>query len=88
MKIKVFGKKNCAKCETTKNKINHYLKKSNNPLSASLEFHDLDTVEGMTEGAYNDILKVPTTLIENGDDVLVRWDGEVPKTEDFAHYLQ
>ncbi|MDD5504566.1 MAG: thioredoxin family protein [Candidatus Omnitrophica bacterium] len=88
MKIKVFGKNNCAKCETTKNKINHYLKKNNNPSNAALEFHDLDTVEGMTEGAYNNVLKIPTTLIEKEDQVLARWDGEVPRTEDFAAYLR
>ena len=89
MKIKVFGKKNCAKCETTKNKINHYLKKhSNGSLNMSMEFYDLDTIDGMAEGAYNDVLKVPATIIEKNETILARWDGEVPKTEDFAAHLK
>lgn len=88
MKIKIFGKQNCAKCDTTKKKIDHYLKKTNNLSNTFLEFYDLDTVDGMAEGAYNDVLKIPTTIIEKDKDILARWDGEVPKTEDFAPYMQ
>ena len=88
MKIKVFGKQKCAKCETTKNKINHYLKKNNVSPNMFLEFYDLDTMDGMTEGAYNDVLKIPTTIIEHNEDILARWDGEVPKTEDFSSYIK
>ena len=29
MKIKVFGKQGCAKCESTKNKFNHFIQKNN-----------------------------------------------------------
>lgn len=88
MKIKVFGKQNCAKCETTKNKINHYLKKNKDSADTLLEFHDLDTIDGMTEGAYHDVLRVPTTIIEKDENILMRWDGEVPKTEDFSIYIK
>ena len=88
MKIKVFGKKNCAKCSTTKNKIAHYLKKNNDLPETLLEFYDLDTVDGMTEGAYSDVLKIPTTIIEKDENVLARWDGEVPNTVDFATHLK
>ena len=87
MKIKVFGKKNCAKCETMKNKINHYLKKNDTAPGAMLEFYDLDTLDGMAEGAYHDVLKIPATIIERDSTILARWDGEVPKTEDFAAHL-
>jgi hypothetical protein len=88
MKVKVFGKQNCAKCETTKNKINHYLKKNNSLSAVSLEFYDLDTVDGMTEGAYHDVLKIPTTIIEKEESMLARWDGEVPKTEDLSVHIK
>ena len=88
MKIKVFGKQNCAKCETTKNKINHYLKKNKASADTLLEFHDLDTIDGMAEGAYHDVLRVPTTIIEKDENILMRWDGEVPKTEDFSIYIK
>jgi hypothetical protein len=87
MKIKIFGKQNCAKCETTKNKINHYLKKNTGLLNVPLEFYDLDTIDGIAEGAYNDVLKIPTTIIEENENTLARWDGEVPKTEEFSSYI-
>lgn len=87
MKIKVFGKKGCAKCDTTKNKFSHFLKKKNRLDSVELEFHDMDTIEGFAEGAYHDVLKIPTTLIEKEEKQLARWEGEVPNTEEFiAHF--
>ena len=87
MKVRIFGKKDCAKCETTKNKFNHFLSKSNRINDVGLEFYDMDTVDGMAEGAYNDVLKIPTTLIESEEKILARWEGEVPKTEEFqAHF--
>ena len=88
MKIKVFGKKNCAKCETTKNKLGHFLKKNNYESIVGLEFHDIDTVDGMAEGAFHDVLKIPTTVIEREDSILARWEGEVPKTEEIVAYFK
>jgi hypothetical protein len=87
MRIRVFGRKNCAKCETTKNKINHMLDKGDFQQGAMLEFHDLDTADGMAEGAYNDIVKIPTTIIDKEDDILARWEGEVPKSADIRKLL-
>ncbi|NQT95961.1 MAG: thioredoxin family protein [Candidatus Omnitrophica bacterium] len=88
MRIRVFGKKDCAKCETTKNKFNHFLQKNNHLDSVNLEFHDMDTVDGFAEGAYNDVLKIPTTIIENQERILARWEGEVPKTEEFTSHFK
>ena len=88
MKIKVFGKKDCAKCETTKNKINHFLKKNEYESKVNMEFQDMDTVEGMAEGAYYDVLKIPTSIFEKDDEIIARWDGEVPRTDDFMKYIE
>jgi hypothetical protein len=87
MKVKIFGKKNCAKCETTKNKFNHFIEKNNFKDTAIIEFHDMDTIDGMAEGAYHDVLNIPTTVIEKQQAVLARWDGEVPKSEEFKTYF-
>ena len=88
MKIKVFGKKDCAKCETTKNKLNHFIEKNNYQDSATLEFYDMDTVDGFAEGAYHDVLKIPTTLIEKKEEVLARWEGEVPNSAEFMPHFK
>lgn len=87
MKIKIFGKKSCAICETTKNKFSHFLKKNNYEEGVALEFHDMDTVDGMAEGAYYDVLKIPTTVIEKKNRIIARWEGRVPKTEEFKEYI-
>ena len=83
MKIKIFGKAGCAKCQTTKNKLAHLIEKCNYSNIVSLDFLDMDTVEGMAEGAYYDALKIPTTVIENDDGLTIgRWEGEVPNSEE------
>lgn len=88
MKIKVFGKKNCAKCETTKNKFSHFIQKNDYRDKASLEFHDMDTVDGCAEGAYHDVLKIPTTVIEKDLKVVGRWEGVVPNSEEFKPHFR
>ena len=88
MKIKVFGKKDCAKCETTKNKFNHFISKNNYSDKVDLEFHDMDTVDGMAEGAFCDVLKIPTTVIEKEDTTIARWEGEVPNSEEFKTHFK
>jgi len=88
MRIRIFGKKDCAKCQTTKNKFNHFITKNNCTNKVSLEFHDMNTVDGMAEGAYHDVLKIPTTIIEANGGVSARWEGEVPKTEDFKPHFE
>ena len=87
MKVKVFGKKDCAKCETTKNKFEHFIEKNKYQDGAILEFFDMDSVDGNAEGAYHDVLKIPTTIIEKENEVLARWDGEVPNSAEFKPHF-
>jgi len=87
MKVKIFGKKGCAKCETTKNKLNHFITKWEVDNKVELTFHDMETVDGMAEGAYNDVLQIPTTIIEKDNKVVARWDGEVPHSETVKEHL-
>jgi glutaredoxin len=46
MKIGVFGKPGCAKCESTKNKLTHFLRKWNVETRVPLDFVDLETPDG------------------------------------------
>lgn len=87
MEVKIFGKKDCAKCQTTKNKFNFFLKKWNISDKAKISFYDMDAVDGLTESAYYGVGKIPTTVIENDGEEKIRWSGEVPKSEDFKKYL-
>ena len=87
MTIKVFGKKNCAKCQTTKNKLHFFLKKWNIADKIKVNFYDMDLVEGLAEGAFYDVGKVPTTVLEKEGKEKARWAGEVPKSEEFKKHL-
>lgn len=87
MKIKIFGKKGCAKCETTKNKIKHFVAKWEVEDKVNLDFHDIETIDGMAEGAYHDVSQIPTTILERDNEIIARWDGEVPHSEKMKEHL-
>ena len=87
MKVKVFGKSGCAKCETTKNKINHFIAKWEIDEKVNFSFHDMDTIDGMAEGAFNDVVQIPTTILEKDDKIIFRCDGEVPHSEKIKEHL-
>jgi hypothetical protein len=80
-KVLIFGKEGCAKCTTTKNKVGHYINKWGLDGEVPVVFMDMDSLPGLSEGAFRDVWEVPTTIVESGDDTLARWDGEVPKSD-------
>ena len=88
LKVKIFGKENCGKCQSAKNKLKFFISKWNFADRVELLFYDMDTVDGMAEGAYYDVLDVPTIIFERGRVHLARWDGEVPRSEDFRRHFE
>ena len=87
MKIKIFGKEGCAKCTTTKNKFNHFITKLEVDDKVEIDYHDLESIDGRAEGAYNDVslTQLPTTIIEKDGEVIARWEGEIASDEIKAH---
>ncbi|MFH1857069.1 MAG: thioredoxin family protein [Candidatus Omnitrophota bacterium] len=86
MKFKIFGKKNCAKCKSAKQKLEFFLSKWE-VKNISLDFYDMDTIDGLSEGALHDVLKIPTIILEAAGDIKARWEGEIPKSEEIKTYL-
>ena len=80
-KVIIFGKEGCAKCDTTKNKVGHYISKWGLDGEVPIEFKDMDSLDGLSEGAYRDVWEIPTTIVEHSDSEVARWDGEVPQSE-------
>ena len=78
MEIQVFGKQNCAKCQTTRHKLQHFISKLGVADKVRFTFFDMDTVDGMAEGAFRDVFAVPTTIVEDHGRDLARWEGVVP----------
>jgi thioredoxin-like negative regulator of GroEL len=79
MKFEVFGKQRCPKCTSTKEKLDHLLRKADAATFVAVAFIDVDTIEGMAEGAFNDVAQVPTVILRSeAGEALARWEGRIP----------
>ena len=88
MKFEVFGKANCAKCKSTKDKLTHLASKAEPVAVVAIAFHDMDSVEGLAEGAFNDVQDVPTVILRSDDGrPLARWDGKIPPALEVQSFL-
>jgi len=88
MRFEVFGKPACAMCKSTKDKLTHLITKSGAAPAAALAFIDLDTVEGMAEGAFHDVREAPTVIVrsDSGGE-LARWEKRVPPSIEVQAFL-
>ena len=87
MEILIFGKPSCAKCRTTKNKLSHFLDKWGVAGTVPLTYHDLETVDGMTEGAFRDVMGMPTVIVDNDSRELARWTATVPGSSELKQMV-
>ena len=84
LNVKVFGKPGCEFCKTTVKKFETFLKRWEiSPEEVALSFYDMETVDGLAEGAFYSVSKIPSTVIEKDDELLNRWDGQVPVSAEF-----
>jgi len=88
MEIKVFGKHNCGKCESTKNKVNHLLEKWELKEKVPFSFVDLDTLDGLTEGTYHGVYKVPTTVVAQDQQEVARFEGDIPHSSQLGEVIK
>lgn len=88
MEIKLFGKKGCSKCSSTKNKIGYLLKKWNLEEKIRFSYFDLDNLRGLTEGAYYGVRKMPTTIISSRERELARFEGKIPHSSELEEKIR
>ena len=88
MEVRIFGKLNCARCETTKKKIAFFLDKWRLSDAVPVVFFDMDTMDGRAEGAFDDVVSVPTTILRRDETSLARWDGTVPDSKELMRHLE
>ena len=73
MKIKIFWQKNCPNCPQVKN-LGKQLEKE-----ITVQYFDVDTVDGLAEASYYNILSTPSMVIVDNDDNEIKiWRGEPP----------
>ncbi len=87
MEIMIFGKKDCSLCESTKKKIDFYLNKWEMKNKVRIIFHDMDSVDGLTEGAMLNATDIPTTIVMKDNNEIARWVKKVPESEELKSSL-
>ncbi len=85
-KVYVFGKKTCPLCKDTYEKLCYFKEKEN--FSAEIRYFDMDTVDGLTEGSFYEVSDIPTVVIVDDDQEIVRWTKKPLISQEFLPYLK
>jgi len=88
MEVAIFGKKDCVRCMTAKNRISHAVRRLALEGKVRMSFLDMDTAEGLAEGMLNDVERIPTTIVRWKEKELARWDGRAPLTAEFKRLIR
>jgi thiol-disulfide isomerase/thioredoxin len=87
IKVSVFGRKECDACKAAVQKITYFSEKWGQREATSIDFIDMETVDGLAEGAYRDVYDIPTVILEEEGKELVRWVKKVPASREFRDYF-
>ena len=86
--VKIFWKSDCPKCSSAK-KVGGILKEE----GVEVIGYNLDTIDGLAEGAYYSVMSTPTLIVEDSDENFIAdFRGIVPTPEEIqrqiCQYLQ
>jgi thiol-disulfide isomerase/thioredoxin len=84
-KVYVFGKPTCPVCKDARNKIQYFKEKKR--FDAEIKYFDMETVDGLAEGAYYEVFDIPTVIILDEKKELARWVKKPPISEEFLPFL-
>ncbi len=84
-KIYIFGRQTCPVCKNAYEKFSYF--KDKKEIDAPIEYIDMDTVDGMAEGAFYEVSDIPTVIIFENEQEIVRWSKKLPVSEEFLPYL-
>ena len=87
IKVSVFGNKECDACKAAMEKIVHFSERWGKAEVTSIDFVDMETPDGLAEGAYRDVYDIPTVILEEGEDEVARWVKKVPLSREFKPYF-
>lgn len=84
-RVYIFGKPDCPICKEAHKKVKYFKKK--NGFNAEVKYFDMETVDGLTEGAFNEVIEVPTIIIFDDKNEVCRWVKKPPISKEFIPYL-
>ncbi len=87
MKIKIFGKESCSLCQSAKKKVSFFLAHWQYQDKIEVTYYDLESAEGLAEGAFYDVGKIPTIVLEKDGQIIRRWEGVAPLSEELKKSL-
>ena len=87
MRVSVFGKKDCDACKSALAKLEYFSRKWGKTAGTAIEFVDMETTDGLAEGAWRDVYDIPTVILERGSQEVARWVKQVPLSRDFMKYF-
>jgi thiol-disulfide isomerase/thioredoxin len=87
IKVSVFGKQDCDACKAAVEKVAYFSEKWGKAEETSISFIDMETPDGLAEGAYRDVYDIPTVILEDDGQEVARWIKEVPMSKDFGRYF-
>jgi len=83
MIVKIFWQENCSRCPLTKK-----LGKELEGEGVKVEYHDINTPDGLAEAMFYDVLSTPSLVIADDEKKeITAWRGETPKMEDVKKFL-
>ncbi len=80
IKFKIYGKQSCDICHKVHEKMQYF--RSHWLNEAVIDYLDMETVEGLAEGSFNNIYDIPTVVLEKGGKELGRWIRVPPTFEE------
>lgn len=82
VEVKLFGRDDCQKCAQAKEIFKNYFS------SLSVEYYDVDTVDGLSSALNFQIASsLPTIIIMKDGREIKRWSGELPKIQEIEQVI-
>jgi hypothetical protein len=87
MEVKVFGRPTCQVCKQAVEKVGYFLDKWKYSEQVPVNYFDMETVDGLAEGAYFEVADIPTVVLMNGKQEMDRWVKRPPLSKELKPHL-
>jgi hypothetical protein len=87
MQVLVFGRPTCQVCKQAIEKIDYFLDKWKYKEQVPISYFDMETVDGLAEGAFYEVSDIPTVVLQYKKKELDRWVKRPPLSKELKPHL-
>ena len=87
MQVLVFGRPTCQVCKQAIEKVGYFLNKWDYAKQVPINYFDMDTVDGLAEGAFYEVSDIPTVVLQYKKQELDRWVKRPPLSKELKPLL-